>query len=211
MFMRTILQQAALVAVVCYVPAAFAQSATERLDRFFNEVRTLDAKFTQQVVGENGELVQESSGKVQVMRPGRFRWQYEKPDPQLILADGEKLWIYDPELEQATVKSIKDALGAAPIALLVGGRPLEEQFRIESVKSSDGLEWLELIPKIQDIEFNRIKLGLGEDGLSHMVLHDQFGQTTVIRLQDARINRKIDPGKFEFDPPKGTDVIDAAG
>lgn len=201
----------AFIALAFATHGALAQSATERLERFFDEVRTLDARFTQQVIGEDGELVQESSGSVQMMRPGRFRWEYEKPDPQLILADGKKLWIYDPELEQATVKRIKDALGAAPIALLIGDRPLEEQFRVEPEKSRDGLAWVELAPKVQDIEFNRITLGLDENGISQMVLHDQFGQTTVIRLHDVRVNVDIDPARFQFEPPKGTDVIDAAG
>jgi outer membrane lipoprotein carrier protein len=208
---KSLIRSISRFALLVFLQPALAQPTADRVEHFFNEVQTLDANFTQQVIGENGEQVAESSGNVQLMRPGRFRWEYEKPERQLILADGEKLWIYDPELEQATVKSVKGALGAAPIALLIGSQPLEDQFRVEQGKSQDGLQWVELIPKVQDIEFNRIKLGLGKDGINRMVLHDQFGQTTLIRLQDVRINQKIDPARFEFDPPEGTDVIDAAG
>lgn len=188
---------------------ALGKTAAERLEGFFSEVRTLDADFTQRVFGEDGEQVAESTGSVQLMRPGRFRWEYEEPDQQLILADGQRLWIYDPELEQATVKSIKDALGAAPITLLTADRPLDQQFRIEQARPRDGLEWVELTPKVQDIEFNRIKLGLDEHGIAQMILHDQFGQTTVIRLHDVATNVEIDPARFQFEPPPGTDVIGA--
>jgi outer membrane lipoprotein carrier protein len=191
------------------VNPALAQEALARLEQFSQQVRTLDAKFTQQVFGEDGELVQESSGSVQLARPGRFRWEYEKPDQQLILADGEKFWIYDPELEQATVRSIESALGTAPIMLLTGQRPLEDQFKIEPAVTEGDLQWVELVPRVQDTEFNRIKLGLSKEGVRSMVLHDQFGQQTVIRLHDVRTNVAIDPARFEFDPPVGTDVIDA--
>jgi outer membrane lipoprotein carrier protein len=134
-----------------------------------------------------------------------------KPNFQLILADGERLWIYDPQLEQVTVRAVKNALGAAPIMLLTGNAPLEEQFVVEQAQPRDGLEWVELIPKVQDMEFNRIELGLDEHGVVRMVLHDQFGQMTVIRLHDVRTNVEIERTRFQFDPPRGVDVLDATG
>lgn len=200
-----------VIVALCFVQPVLAQSAIERLEKFFAEVRTLEAEFTQRVFGEDGELVQESSGQVQLMRPGRFRWEYQEPDRHLILADGEKLWIYDPELEQATVKTLENALGAAPIMLLTGSRPLDEKFRIEPIKRREGLAWVELRPQVQDTEFNRVTLGLDEDGIKRMVLHDQFGQTTIIQLSDVRTNTEFAPGAFEFDPPAGTDVLNAGG
>ncbi len=199
-----------LLALIAWQPA-LARSAAERLAHFSSEVRTLDAQFTQLVLSEDGEQVAESKGHVQLMRPGRFRWEYQQPAGQLILADGQRLWIYDEELEQATVKSLKDALGAAPIALLIGERPLGEQFKIQATGARDGLEWVQLAPRVQDIEFNRIRLGLDNGGIRRMILHDQFGQTTVIRLEDVRTNVEIDPARFQFEPPAGTDVIDAVG
>jgi outer membrane lipoprotein carrier protein len=200
-----------VIAVLCFVESIKAQPAVDRLERFFEEVRSLEAKFTQKVFGEDGRLVQASSGRVQIMRPGRFRWEYRQPDAQLILADGEKLWIYDSELEQATVKTIETALGAAPIMLLTGERPLADEFEIKPVERRDGLEWVKLRPKVQDTEFSRVILGLDEEGVKRMILHDQFGQTTVIRLLNVRTNAEISPDTFKFDPPIGTDVLKADG
>ncbi len=200
-----------VIAVLCFVESIEAQPAVDRLERFFEEVRSLEAKFVQKVFGEDGRLVQASSGRVQIMRPGRFRWEYRQPDAQLILADGEKLWIYDSELEQATVKTIETALGAAPIMLLTGERPLADEFEIKPVERRDGLEWVKLRPKVQDTEFSRVILGLDEEGVKRMILHDQFGQTTVIRLLNVRTNAELSPDTFKFDPPIGTDVLKADG
>ena len=200
-----------VIAVLCFVESINAQPAVDRLERFFEEVRLLEAKFMQKVFGEDGRLVQASSGRVQIMRPGRFRWEYRQPDAQLILADGEKLWIYDSELEQATVKTIETALGAAPIMLLTGERPLADEFEIKPVERRDGLEWVKLRPKVQDTEFSRVILGLDEEGVKRMILHDQFGQTTVIRLLNVRTNPELSPDTFKFDPPIGTDVLKADG
>jgi outer membrane lipoprotein carrier protein len=200
-----------VIAVLCFVESIKAQPAVDRLERFFEEVRSLEAKFMQKVFGEDGRLVQASSGRVQIMRPGRFRWEYRQPDAQLILADGEKLWIYDSELEQATVKTIETALGAAPIMLLTGERPLADEFEIKPVERRDGLEWVKLRPKVQDTEFSRVILGLDEEGVKRMILHDQFGQTTVIRLLNVRTNAELSPDTFKFDPPIGTDVLKADG
>jgi outer membrane lipoprotein carrier protein len=200
-----------VIAALCFVESIKAQPAVDRLERFFEEVRSLEAKFMQKVFGEDGRLVQASSGRVQIMRPGRFRWEYRQPDAQLILADGEKLWIYDSELEQATVKTIETALGAAPIMLLTGERPLADEFEIKPVERRDGLEWVKLRPKVQDTEFSRVILGLDEEGVKRMILHDQFGQTTVIRLLNVRTNPELSPDTFKFDPPIGTDVLKADG
>jgi len=210
-YVRYILELAGVLALICAGQGVWAQAASERLEDFFREVRSLDASFTQEVFDEDAELVQVSSGTVELLRPGRFRWEYERPDEQLILADGKRLWTYDPELEQATVKPIEEALGAAPIMLLTGDRPLIEQFSIEQAGAEDGLQWALLNPKVRDMEFNRIKLGLGAQGVERMVLNDQFGQTTVISLHEIRTNVEIDPARFKFAPPRGTDVIDATG
>lgn len=189
--------------------SAFAAQEDQRLDHFFGEVTTLEADFVQRVLDEEGELVQESTGKVQLHRPGRFRWEYDMPYKQIILTDGESLWIYDPALEQATVRDIDEALGAAPITLLSEGGPLEEEFTVRALEPHDGLDWVELTPKVQDTEFTRIELGLGEDGVQQMRLYDRFGQTTVIELENLRTDVEIPASRFEFDPPPGTDVIGA--
>ncbi|MCG6867890.1 MAG: outer membrane lipoprotein chaperone LolA [Gammaproteobacteria bacterium] len=181
-----------------------------RLDRFFNDVKTLKATFSQEVRDESGKLLQKSSGDVLLMRPGRFRWEYREPFPQLILADGEKLWLYDEELEQVTVKPQGEALGAAPIALLDRRGTLEEQFRITSAGRRDGLEWVVLEPKVKDTEFLRVEFGLDDAGIRRMKLLDQFGQTTTIEFNDLRTNSPLSPSLFRFEVPDGVDVIGVA-
>lgn len=181
-----------------------------RLDRFFGEVRTLQAVFTQEVRNERGSLLQRSSGDVALMRPGRFRWEYREPFPQLILADGERLWLYDEELEQVTVKPQGEALGAAPIALLDRRGTLEDQFTIGEPQRRDGLEWVVLVPKVRDTEFTRVEFGLDDEGIRRMRLLDQFGQTTVIDFDDLRTNPPLDSSLFRFEVPEGVDVMGVA-
>ncbi len=184
-----------------------ADEADERLRAFFTEVTTLDARFYQEVFDENEQSVQKSSGFVKLSRPGRFRWEYDWPSPQLILADGELLWIYDEELAQATVKPIAEALGAAPIVLLTELRPLQEEFQIKALAEQDGLAWLALLPKVQDTEFTRIEIGMQAQVVRQMALYDQFGQKTVIRFEDLKTGITIPPADFRFDVPEGVDVI----
>ncbi len=199
-----------LLLVVILLHAVFpvrADEASERLRAFFSEVTTLDARFYQEVFDENGQSVQKSSGFVKLSRPGRCRWEYNWPTPQLILADGKRLWIYDEELAQATVKPIAEALGAAPIVLLTELRPLQEEFQIKALAEQDGLAWVALLPKVQDTEFKRIEIGMANNLVRQMALYDQFGQRTVIRFEDMKTDITIPPADFLFDVPEGVDVI----
>lgn len=205
--MRTFL---VLLLLLLSAPAP-AGEARDRLDRFFATVVTLKARFEQTVTDEQGQVVQESAGEVMLLRPGRFRWDYERPFKQLIVADGQFLWVYDSELAQATVKPLGNALGAAPIMLLSEPRPLTEDF-IVLQESSDGvLQWVELKPKLQDTDFVRILIGLDGAGIREMRLWDQFNQQTKIRFHDLELNIEIPPSRFRFDLPPGVDVIRAEG
>jgi outer membrane lipoprotein carrier protein len=187
--------------------AQAAHDADRRISRFFQEVNTYEADFIQKVFDEDGGLVQRATGILKLKRPGRFLWEYLEPSPQLILADGDNLWIYDAELEQATVKPIDEALGTAPIALLTGSRPLSENFDVTQAGARDGLKWIELTPHTQDTEFRRIGLGMDGKAIKQMDLHDQFGQKTVIRFENIRTNAPIPDTRFEFDAPEDVDII----
>jgi outer membrane lipoprotein carrier protein len=187
-----------------------ADQEFDGLNRFFTEVTTLDTAFYQQVFDEAGNSIQRSQGRLKLSRPGRFRWEYITPSAQLILADGRNLWIYDAELEQATVKPIAEMLGATPITLLTELRPLEEEFFIEPVGERAGLHWVQLIPRTQDTEFNRVELGLRENQVRQMELHDQFGQKTVIRFEGMKTNLPLSDLEFQFEVPPGVDVIGVA-
>ncbi len=190
---------------------AFSSDAVQRLDKFFAEVDSFEGQFLQTVFDENGEVVQHAKGKVALDKPGRFRWQYTQPYPQLILADGEYLWVYDEELLQATAKPIKEVLGSAPIMLLTDIRPLNENFEIMEVSNEGGLNWVELIPIIQDTEFRRIQIGLDEKGIQKMELYDHFSQKTVIKFENLETNVAFPSGHFIFEAKEGVDVIGYPG
>lgn len=188
-------------------PGPQAGEARDRLDAFFSDVVTLDARFAQTVIDDLGEVIQESSGTVQLLRPGRFRWDYETPFKQLIVADGQYLWVYDSELAQATVRELGNALGAAPIMLLSQRRSVEADFVVLEEVAREGLEWVELQPKVRDTDFVRIRIGLDAEGIRQMDLTDQFGQRTIIRFEDLSLNVDIPASRFRFEVPPGVDVI----
>ena len=184
-----------------------ASQAEQHLERFFAEVDSFNGTFIQTVYDEKGDVVQDSNGDVELQKPGKFKWHYVQPYPQLILADGEYLWLYDPELLQATAKPIDEALGNAPIMLLTNIRPLEEDFKITPASSRDGLDWVELVPLVQDTEFHRIQIGLNENGIKKMELHDHFSQKTVIEFADLKINVSFPNEHFKFEAPAGVDIV----
>jgi chaperone LolA len=140
-------------------------------------------------------------------RPGKFRWEYNKPYEQTIVGDGSKLWIYDKDLNQVTVRKLDRALGASPAALLAGSNEIEKAYTLKAAGENGGLDWLEAVPRAQDTAFERIRMGFGKNGLEQMDLKDQFGQTTIIKFADLERNVKIAPASFTFTPPKGAAVI----
>ncbi|MDX1608878.1 MAG: outer membrane lipoprotein chaperone LolA [Halofilum sp. (in: g-proteobacteria)] len=195
--------------------AASAGEATQRLEAFTTGLESFTAGFVQTVYDEDQRPVQESHGQAWLQRPGLFRWEYETPYQQTIVADGERLWIHDEDLEQVTVKKVERALGTAPIMLLSNSEPLSEQFEILDRGRREDLYWVELQPKVDDTDFRRIFLGFDEQALKVMELRDRFDQATQIRFHHVRLNPDIEAAKFEFTPPEGADVLrgapDAAG
>lgn len=200
-----------LLVSVLLSPVISAGEAQERLNRFFSDVATLSGHFEQTVRDETGALIQEASGEVQLLRPGRFRWDYEEPFKQQIVSDGQYLWVYDSELSQASVRPLGEALGAAPIMLLSEPRPLNEDFVVVEESSEGPVQWLELAPKVRDTDFVRIRIGLDETGIHEMRLFDQFGQQTAIRFEDLQLNGSIPASRFRFKVPAGVDVIGSPG
>lgn len=185
---------------------ASAQSV-EALKGLLNQTTTAKGRFAQTVLDKNRKTLQQASGTMEFSRPGRFRWEYNKPYEQTIVGDGRRLWIYDKDLNQVTVRKLDRALGASPAALLAGSNEIEKSYALKAAGSEGGLDWLEAVPRSQDTAFERIRLGLGKAGLEQMELKDQFGQTTIIRFSDLQRNVKLAPDSFRFTPPKGADVI----
>jgi outer membrane lipoprotein carrier protein len=193
-------------ALLALSPGVLA-SSLERFSEFIAGTVTAKGEFEQKIFDNNRRLVQESRGVLAFSRPGKFRWSYVKPYAQLIVGDGSKVWIYDEDLKQVTVKKLDQALGSTPAALLAGNNEAMRAFRLSDQGSKDGLEWLEALPREKDGSFEKIRMGFDPSGLQVMELVDSLGQTTVLRFKSLERNPKLDPSLFRFSPPKGADVI----
>ena len=203
---------AALAAAAPATPAAVPTdgAGAAKLERMLAATRTVRARFEQVLLDADLETIKETHGEFALERPNRFRWDYAAPAAQTIVSDGKKLWIYDPELAQVTVKPLDGALARSPAALLGGAGDLAENFTVTDLGVDGGLHWLSLTPKVDDAEFERVRLGLGDRFVEVMELKDAFGQTTRILLKKGEINAKLDPKLFRFTPPPGADVAGEA-
>ena len=190
-----------------YFTAVLADAAA-RLDGYLSGLDTVSAQFSQRLLDERRNLIERARGTVLIDRPGRFRFDYSDP-PQLIVGDGARVWIHDPELAQVTVRDVDAALGSTPAVLLATGRPVEEQFRVEALDAGAGYDAFALEPKVEDAPFTLIRLAFAGGELRRMELVDQFGQTTLITFTDIRRQPAVPAGAFTFTPPAGVDVIDA--
>lgn len=199
--MRTILM------LLCLLPGLASAAATDALKVFLTQTQTVKARFAQMLLDKNGKQLQQAQGVMQFSRPGKFRWDYQKPYEQVIVGDGSKLWIFDKDLNQVTVRKLDRALGSSPAALLSGSNDLERDFKLSNLGMDKGLDWLEALPKSRETVFERVRMGFGKSGLEAMELRDQFGQTTVITFADVERNPRIAADVFRFTPPQGADVI----
>jgi len=203
------LRGAAIAVAACLSFAARANGLDDFL-AFNAATRSATANFEQQAYDRTGKVVDRSSGTFAFARPSKFRWAYEKPHKQLIVADGAKLWIYDPDLAQVTVKRIDAAISSTPAALLAGRDDITKLFTLRDAGTSDGLAWVEALPKAKETGFERVRLGLRGRLLAAMELYDQLGGHTMLRFSELRANAPLPAGTFSFTPPKGADVIDEA-
>ncbi len=180
----------------------------DKLKTFITATRSAQAAFTQEVLDQNGKRIQSASGVMQFVRPGRFRWTYQKPYEQIIVGDGAKFWLYDADLNQVTVRKLDAALGSSPAALLSGSNEIERDFVLAERGTQNGLDWLQATPKAQDSSFNGILMAFDEKSdLAIMELNDQFGHKTVLRFSGLKRNPQLPASLFKFTPPKGADVL----
>lgn len=182
-------------------------SPVQKLKAFYQSTPAMKAQFKQTVLDRQGRKVQEVTGQMQLLRPGKFRWDYRKPYVQLIVGDGSKVWLYDPDLNQVTVRNMDSVLGASPATLLAGNLDVEKLFDLEDAGGQHGLEWVQATPKDSESGFDHVLLGFKGDQLAEMELHDNFGQTTVIEFSKLERNPKFADKAFRFVPPQGSDVI----
>lgn len=190
-------------------PSPAENSGRAGLARFFSEVRSFSARFTQVVMDEALNTLQESSGNLWIERPDKFRWDYDAPYEQHIIGDGKKIWLYDVDLNQVTVREVKGGLGYTPAILLAGQGRLTRNFIVKNLGAQGKMEWVQLLPRKKDGGFEDIRVGFENGRIRILEMIDGFGQTTRITLHAPRENRKIAAAKFVFKPPPDVDIVGA--
>jgi outer membrane lipoprotein carrier protein len=196
-----------VIAASLFLPGFVQADSLAALKAFIRDVHTAKGVFSQQVMDKAGNIKQQASGTLAFARPGKFRWVYSKPYEQLIVGDGSKLWLYDKDLDQVTIRKLGDALGSSPAALLAGSNEIEKYFSLKDLGRQDGVEWLEARPKDRESTFDSVKMGFADNLLTTMELKDNFGQTTVLKFSKLERNPSLSPTEFKFAPPKGADVL----
>lgn len=187
---------------------ALAQEPIKQLKEFLANSQTLTSKFKQVVFDKDNKIKQTSEGLFTLSRPGKFRWVYQKPFIQEIVSNSGKVWFYDADLEQVTIKKLDKSMGSTPALLLSGEVDIDKEFTLEAQGKDEGLSWIKLIPKNEDTSFKYILMGLNKGVLGVMELSDNFGQLTRIYFSEVKINPQLDDKAFIFILPEGADVFE---
>ena len=177
------------------------------LDTFLSDVRTMSARFEQSLIDADNVVVEESNGVLEIQRPGKFRWVYDQPYEQIMVADGLNVWSYDVDLAQVTVKAQQDVLGGTPALLLGGTGNVLDDFEYTESFSDRGTIWVHLRPRSTDNGFTKIELGFDDGNLRRMIFSDNLQQSTLIALFDLQVNQHIPGDHFQFTPPRDVDLV----
>jgi outer membrane lipoprotein carrier protein len=189
------------------VSASAADSARSRMEAFSKDLKSISGSFSQSVTDANGRGGDQSRGTLALQAPRHFRWETKEPYVQTIVADGQRVWVYEPDLQQVTVRSQSSEEAHSPLTVLTDLSQLDSQFTATESGDRDGLAWLKLTSKAKDPEFEYAELGFSAHDLERMLFKDQLGNTTEIRFSDWKRNPKLAADAFKFTPPKGVDVI----
>jgi outer membrane lipoprotein carrier protein len=200
---------ALLLAFCAHMTAAASDPAAgrQKVEGFLQGLESLQAQFEQTLTDRNGQTVERASGTLAIRRPNRFRWDYREPNEQVIVADGSRIWLYDADLEQVTVRKLDDTLSATPAMLLSGQGNLQDNFNVTQTSQSGGVYWVRMEPKRDDTDFKWVRLGFDGATLKFMELADKLGQTTHLEFDRLERNPVLDPSRFTFNVPPGADVI----
>lgn len=204
----TLRQSFVFILLLFIASSAFAKNSQDSLLTHLQRYSQLTGQFTQVISSEEGGHTQSSTGEFWIKKPGQFRWHYLTPYVQTIISNGEKLWIYDEDLEQLSIKRAADSINASPLAVIIGTTALNELFIINELPTQGGIEWLTLIPKAESSGFEYVDIGFKNGMLNRMTFQDSFGQTTQLLFSDITVHSPIDDEIFNFDIPNGTDVFD---
>jgi outer membrane lipoprotein carrier protein len=187
--------------------AQTAQAGQKRVESFLQGLDSMQAQFKQVLTDRNGQSIDEASGTLAISRPDRFRWDYREPYQQVIVADGTRIWIYDSDLEQVTVRKLDETLSATPAMLLSGRSNLSDNFNVTQATREGAVEWVRMEPRRDDTDFKWVRLGFEGAVLKYMQLADKLGQTTSLEFSKVERNPPLDPSRFTFTVPPGADVI----
>ena len=205
--MKSIVAKSAAVFALLVASIAAHADAADTLRAFIRDVNSGRAQFTQTVTSPDGAKKKTSTGSFEFSRPNRFRFAYAKPFEQLIVADGQKVWIFDADLNQASSRKFSSALGATPAALLAGGS-LDKDFDLVAVPAKDGLEWVQANPKLKDGSFKSVRVGFRGKELAAVEIIDAFDQRSLLQFTQFTPGVSFAPDAFRFTPPAGADVIE---
>lgn len=187
--------------------AQTAQAGRQRVEAFLQGLDGLQAQFKQVLTDRNGQSIDEASGTLAISRPDRFRWDYREPYQQVIVSDGARIWIYDSDLEQVTVRKLDETLSATPAMLLSGRSSLADNFNVRQFEQQGAVAWVRMEPRRDDTDFKWVRLGFEGAVLKYMQLADKLGQTTSLEFSKVERNPPLDPSRFTFTVPPGADVI----
>jgi outer membrane lipoprotein carrier protein len=174
---------------------------------FYQQAKSVRASFHQVVTDRQGRKIQEVDGEMQLKRPNKFRWDYNKPYAQQIISDGQQVWLYDMDLAQVTVNTLRQTVGSSPAALLAGDANIDKSFRLSNASRKDNLEWVSASPKDKESGFDKILMGFKDNKIQALSLIDSFGHTTNITFSNVEVNPALDEKSFLFKPPPGVDVV----
>ncbi len=189
--------------------ASFAGDGITLLEDFAAKVLTAEGSFSQNVVDKQGKLMDQSSGKFAFSRPGKFIWNYEKPYEQQMICDGTDIWIWDPDLNQVTVKTVKNALPTSPAAILFGKSDIQQDWTVKDLPESEGMAWVELTPKHKEASYSNITFGFKGTVPEKLVFVGAFGEKSTLVFKDVKVGVSLKNDMFKFVPPKGADVLKA--
>lgn len=189
-----------------FASLAARADAIDTLKAFVSEVKTGRASFTQVVTSPDGAKKKTSNGSFEFARPNRFRFAYAKPYEQLIVGDGQKIWLHDPDLNQVTVRPMTETLGATPAALLAGTN-LDKDFSLKALPDDGGQQWVQATPKQKDSGFQSVKVGFKGKQLAAVEIVDSFGQRSRLDFTQVEANAALPADRFRFTPPAGADVL----
>ncbi len=184
-----------------------AQAGQQKVESFLQGLDGLQAQFKQTLTDSSGQPTEEASGTLAISRPDRFRWDYREPYNQVIVSDGARIWIYDSDLEQVTVRKLDETLSATPAMLLSGRSNLSDNFTVSQASREGTVEWIRMEPRRDDTDFKWVRLGFEGAVLKYMQLADKLGQTTSLEFSNVERNPPLDPSRFTFTVPPGADVI----